>query len=79
MVGPAPSKGLWDEDPVKRLPMYSAVAAEEIAIAAGRAEIPRDAFDIALEEYQAVPGGDLTMHQSKHGSFLGPTWTAVLQ
>ncbi len=72
-VGPAPSKGLWDEDPIKRLPMYQAVAAEETAFPVGRSQDPRDPFDIALEEYQAVPDSNLTMHQSKHGSFLGPS------
>ncbi|CAL5219707.1 g1596 [Coccomyxa viridis] len=51
-VGPAPSRGLWDEDPVKRAPMYQALAAEETTFPAGRAQDPRDPFDIALEEYQ---------------------------
>ena len=72
-VGPAPSRGLWDEDPIKRAPMYQALAAEETAFPAGRAQDPRDPFDIALEEYQAVPDSALTMHQSKHGSFLAPS------
>ena len=75
-VGPAPSRALWDEDPVKRAPMYQALAAEETTLPAGRAQDPRDTFDIALEEYQGVPDSNLTMHQSKHGSFLGPTHLA---
>ena len=62
-------------DPLKRFPMYSAVAAEESAFPVGRAQDPRDPFDIALEEYQAVPDSTLTIHQSKHGNFMGPsTW-----
>lgn len=72
-VGPAPSRGLWDADPIKRAPMYQALAAEETAFPTGHAQDPRDPFDIALEEYQAVPDSTLTMHQSKHGNFLGPT------
>lgn len=78
-MGPAPSKGLWDDDPIKRLPMYPAVAAEESAFPVGRAQDPRDPFDIALDEYQAVPDSNLTMCQSKHGTFLGPAaWSSVL-
>ena len=52
--------------------MYQALAAEETAFPAGRAQDPRDPFDIALEDYQAVPDSTLTMHQSIHGTFLGP-------
>ena len=78
-VGPAPSKGLWDDDPIKRLPMYPVVAAEESAFSVGRAQDPRDPFDIALDEYQAVPDSNLTMYQSKHGTFLGPAaWSSML-
>ncbi|CAK0762787.1 hypothetical protein CVIRNUC_002992 [Coccomyxa viridis] len=72
-AGPGPGKALWDEDPLKRFPIYSAVAAEESAFPVGRAQDPRDPFDIALEEYQAVPDSTLTIHQSKHGNFMGPS------
>ena len=75
-AGPGPGKALWDEDPLKRVAMYAAVAAEESAFPVGRAQDPRDPFDIALEEYQAIPDSVLTIHQSKHGNFMGPSMWA---
>jgi hypothetical protein len=77
--GPAPSKGLWNDDPITRLPVYPAVAAEESTYPLGRAQDTRDPFDIALDEYQAVPDSNLTMCQSKQGTFLGPAaWSSML-
>jgi len=63
---------LSEEDVIKDCYMYSIVASEENASSGVRANDPLDAFEICLDEYQALPDNDVVLQASKFGIFLAP-------
>ena len=68
---PASSKALWAEDRVKQCYMSSALPSVDNH--AGSCDYDAlDAFELCLNEYQAIPFEIVSLEASKYGSFLAP-------
>ena len=68
---PANGKALWAEDTVKQCYMSSALPSVDNH--AGSCDYDAlDAFEVCLNEYQAIPLEIVSLEASKYGSFLAP-------